>query len=96
MPTGMTGMTSIGSGVPSFGAPSPPPQRNNMFINNISQMGGAQGIMGVAKQHSGSRSSVLASAINSGLPTNSYGGLGGAGGGGARMNHMTPFGSTCK
>ena len=58
-------------------------------------MGGAQGIMGVAKQQSGSRSS-LASAINSGLPTNSYGGLGGAGGGGTRMNHMTPFGSTCK
>ena len=90
-----TGMTNIGSGVTSFGAPSPPPQRNNMFINNIGQMGGAQGIMGVAKQQSGSRSS-LASAINSGLPTNSYGGLGGAGGGGTRMNHMTPFGSTCK
>ena len=88
-------MTSgVSAGVSAFGAPSPPPQRNNMFINNINPLG-TQGLIGMSKQHQTppSRTNVLASAINSGLPINSYGGLGGTGSG--RINHMTPFGSNC-
>lgn len=97
MATSISGMVGMNAGVSSFGAPSPPPQRNNMFINNINPLG-TQGLMGVSKQHPTSRSSVLASAINSGLPVNSYGGLGSAGGVAAtgRSNHLTGFGSACK
>ena len=91
--SGMAGMTGMTTGVSPFGAPSPPPQRNNLFVNNMNPVG-SQGLTGVAKQHPTSRPNALASAINSGLPVNSYGGLGNTGGG--RISHMTPFGSSCE
>ncbi len=96
--TGMTSVTGMNTGISPFGAPSPPPQRNNMFISNNINPLGTQGLIGMSKPHPpSSRTNVLASAINSGLPINSYNTLGNNNtvNTGGRMNHMTPFGSNC-
>lgn len=91
-----SGFSNIGSnmmsmtGMSQFGAPSPPPARNNMFLNSIPSPMNTQGLGGIGTKHTISRPNTLASAINSGLPVNSYGGLGSTG----RLSHMTPFGSS--
>ncbi|XP_019854269.1 PREDICTED: CCR4-NOT transcription complex subunit 2-like [Amphimedon queenslandica] len=76
-----------------YGAPSPPPSRNNLFINSGAVPGGALGVphsQGVGPLKHVSRPNTLASAISSGLPLNSYPGLGGNGRGGM----MSSFSST--